>query len=240
VNSNDASALDQASFGVVQALRFDVTGNYLNSGGALMLGKIRTGVRPIPDPLARLPIPDSTFAAVRSAVPYVINSPLPTTLQPGIYQGGIHITGSSVVTMNPGVYIMEAGGFVVDGLATVVGQEVLIYNTIGSYPAGPIQVQAQGKVALAAPLSGTYQGITIFQDRALSNPITVSGTGLTTISGVVYAAGAHASLTGSAAVGFDLLGGGYVLNSATVNGVGGINIDIGLNPPRIPDVRLVE
>jgi hypothetical protein len=240
VNSSDAAALHQASFGIAQAKRFDVTGNFVNSGGALMLGKIRTGVRPTPDPLALLPIPNSASASAQSAVPLLINSLLPKALQPGVYQGGIHITGASIVTMNPGVYIMEGGGFLVDGIATVVGLEVMIYNTIGPFAAGSFQVQALGKVVLVAPLSGTYQGISVFQNRALSNPLTVSGVGLTTLTGVVYAAGAAAKLTGSAAVGLDLLGGAYVVNSMELKGVGGINVNIGLNPPRIPDVRLVD
>ena len=57
---------------------------------------------------------------------------------------------------------------------------------------------------------------------------------------MVYAAQAPVSLTGLVAVGLDVLGGAYVVNSLTVQGVGAVNIDLKLNPPRVPDVRLVE
>ena len=51
---------------------------------------------------------------------------------------------------------------------------------------------------------------------------------------------ALASLNGLAAVGVDTLGGSYIVNSMQVSGVGGINIDLGTNYPRVPNVTLVE
>jgi hypothetical protein len=241
VNSTDAAAYDEPNFGVTIASRYDITGGYSNTGGALMLGRIRTGVRPTPDPLAFLPVPSTAGVPVQKAAPLTVNSLLPTILQPGIYQGGIHITGLSIVVMQPGVYIMQGGGFQVDGTATVTGVGVMIYNTTSTtYPTGPISVTSAGRVALSAPLSGTYQGINFFQDRTLNTPITMSGVGLAVITGVVYAPLAPVSLSGLAVVGLDVLGGAYVVNSMTVQGIGAINIDLRLNPPRVPDVGLVE
>jgi hypothetical protein len=68
----------------------------------------------------------------------------------------------------------------------------------------------------------------------------MSGVGLAVITGVVYAPLAPVSLSGLAVVGLDVLGGAYVVNSMTVQGIGAINIDLRLNPPRVPDVGLVE
>jgi hypothetical protein len=240
INSSDAAAYDQAGFGVFLASRIDINGGYVNPGGALILGPIRTGIPPAPDPLAFLPVPDPTQYAVRSTAPLTVNTLL-ATLSPGVYQGGIHITGLSIVTMLPGVYIMQGGGFVVDGAATVLGLETMIYNTTSSsFAAGSISVTGLGKAVLTAPLSGTYQGINFFQDRTQTNPITMKGVGLAAISGVIYAPKAHVSLNGLASVGLDILGGGYVVDSMDVQGIGAININLGLNPPRVPDVRLVE
>ncbi len=239
VNSSDPAAYDQPTFGVTIASRYDVTGGYNNSGGALLLGTMRTGVPPTPDPLAFLPVPSTGGMAVQSAAPLTVNSLLPTVLKPGIYQGGVHIKGLSVVVMQPGVYIMQGGGFQVDSLATVTALEVMVYNTTsGGYAPGPVTVA--GNVVMTAPLSGIYQGISIFQDRSLAAPISMSGIGLTVLTGVVYAAKAPVSLTGLATVGLDVLGGAYVVDSLTVQGIGSVNIDLKLNPPRVPDVRLVE
>jgi hypothetical protein len=68
VNSSDPSAYDQAGFGTVIASRFDITGGYISSGGVI-LAQIRTGVPPVPDPLAFLPVPDASAAPLRSAAP---------------------------------------------------------------------------------------------------------------------------------------------------------------------------
>jgi hypothetical protein len=241
VNSTDAAAFDQASFGAVVASRYDITGGYTNPGGALILGTMNTGTSPVPDPLQFLPIPSTSGATVRSSTPMTVNSMLPTVLQPGIYQGGIHVTNLASVVMEPGVYIVQGGGFVVDSEASALGLGVMVYNTTStSYAAGPISVTSVGKVTLTAPMSGTYQGINFFQDRSLTNPVTLSGEGLAAITGTVYAASAPASLTGGLAVGLNVLGGAFVVNSMTVKGIGAINVNIGLNPPRVPDVRLVE
>lgn len=239
VNSTDPAAFRQQSLGVFVASRSDLAGGYVNPGGALMLGRIRTNLRPVPDPLAFLPIPSG--GAVRSAVPLTINSLLPVVLQPGVYQGGIQITGASAVVMSPGVYVMQGGGFRVSGSAAVTSLETMVYNTTSSdYAAGPISITTLGKVVVTAQLSGTYQGISFFQDRSLSNPVTMTGNALSALTGVVYAVKAPAQLTGLASVGVSVLGGAYVVDSMTVGGVGAINIDLKLNPPRIPDVRPVE
>jgi hypothetical protein len=40
-------------------------------------------------------------------------------LHAGTYVGGPHITGKSAVTVTPGVYVMEGGGFAVDAKGSV-------------------------------------------------------------------------------------------------------------------------
>jgi hypothetical protein len=41
-------------------------------------------------------------------------------------------------------------------------------------------------------------------------------------------------------LGLDTLGGAYIVSTLQVGGVGSINIDLGNNYPRVPDVTLVE
>lgn len=240
VNSNDPAAFTSTGLAMLSLSRMDVTGGVVNSSLLTVSTRVRTGVRPTADPLATLPIPDTASLPVRSNSPLTLSSLLPTILQPGVYRGGIHATGLAVVVMLPGVYVMDGGGFQVDGVATIVGLGVMVYSKSGSYPAGPISVSGLGKVVMTAPASGTYQGINFFQNRSLTQPVSVNGLGLTTITGVVYAAKAPVHLSGTAAVGLDILGGAYVADSMTVSGVGAVTISLGLNPPRVPDIRVVE
>jgi len=240
VDSSDPAAFQSSGLALVSLSRIEVTGGAVNTSLLSLSVPIQTGVRPTLDPLATLPIPDASAAPVQSATPMTVNTLL-GVLQPGVYNGGLHITGLSTVVMTPGVYIMRGGGFQVDGLATVVGLGVMVYNTTSAtYASGPVSVSGLGKVVLTAPLSGTYQGLNVFQDRSMTQPVSITGLGLTTITGVVYAAQAPVNLTGSAAVGLDIMGGAYVASSMNVNGIGAVTISLGLNPPRVPDVRVVE
>ncbi len=240
VNSSHPQALRHGGLGILIANRIQVTGG-VSIGGLLNISRVWTDQPPTLDPLAFLPVPNASSMPVRSATPFTINSLLPVILQPGVYRGGIRVTGASIVIMAPGVYVMEGGGFRVDSLATVTGLGTMVYNTTHStYPVGPISVTGVGKVVMTAPLSGTYQGINFFQNRSLTQPFTVNGLGLTTITGVVYAARAPVNLSGTAAVGLDILGGAYVADTMNVSGVGAVTINLGLNPPRVPDVRTVE
>ncbi|MDY3554903.1 pilus assembly protein TadG-related protein [Gemmata sp. JC717] len=241
VNSTSPTAIQSSGLLVLSLSKVYATGGVAVSSLLPVGVPVRTGVRPTPDPFALLPVPDEGAAPVRSSVPLTISSAVPTVLQPGVYKGGIRVTGLGVVVMLPGVYIMQGGGFRVDGAGTVTGLGTMVYNTTSpTYAPGPISVTGLGKVVMTAPTSGTYQGMSFFQHRGLAQPVTVSGAGLTTITGTVYAAKAAVALTGNAAVGLDVMGGAFVADSMTVGGVGAVTVSLGLNPPRVPDVRVVE
>ncbi len=240
VNSSDPAALSQSGLGPIGASSFRVAGGYSNTGGGLVLGKMNTGVDPSPDPLVNFPVPNPASYITRSKSQLKINSILPTILNPGVYVGGITISGASIVTMLPGIYIMDGGGFQVSGLATVAGVEVMIFNTSVSQPAGPVTFTTSGVVAIVPPLSGIYQGMSIFQERTSAQPISLTGFGVTSILGTIYAPSAPLSLTGLAGVGVDTLGGAYICDTITVGGVGNININLGPHYVRVPDVSLLE
>ncbi len=240
VNSDDPAAFNHSSVGLVAASSFEITGKLANTGGGLILGKKHEGAAPTADPLRYLPAPDLAAYVLRSAGPLKISSILPTILSPGVYRGGIQISGLSVVTMLPGEYILEGGGLQVSGLATLTGIGVSIYNTSGAFVAGPIDVNTLGKVILAPPLAGTYQGIGIFQDRSLSQPLSLTGFGTMAVLGTVYAPAAAVNLTASVAAAIDILGGAYICDTLNISGVGSANIDLGTNYLRVPDVTLAE
>jgi Putative Flp pilus-assembly TadE/G-like len=240
VNSTDPAAFHQNGLGPVVAKTMQIAGGYVNSSGGLLLGTIDTGVDPSPDPLANYPVPNPGGYVVRSNKRLTINSAVPRILNPGIYRGGISIRGASVVTLLPGVYIMDGGGFQVSGLASVAGVESMIYNTSITQPAGPITFNTTGAVAMVPPLNGAYQGFAIFQDRGMNQPISLTGHGVTSILGTIYAPSAPLSLTGLVGVGADTLGGAYICSTITVGGVGNLNINLANHYVRAPDITLVE
>jgi Putative Flp pilus-assembly TadE/G-like len=241
VNSNDAAAFNQNGAGTVSADAYDVTGNYKNSGGSIQ-GSMRTGTRRAADPLLRLAAIDSSAFSVQSNAPLTITSSQPTTLQPGVYRGGIKIQQSAHVKLSSGVYILEGGGLEVSDQARLSGSSVLFYNTSGSYAAGPITINSQGKIKVSAATSGLYQGISIFQDRSNTQSLSLTGNGNTDFEGTVYAPLAAVNLTanGGGNGKADIVGGAYVCKSMVISGTGNINVDLNGNGPLLPEIALVE
>src|SRR5205085_9472529 len=113
--------------GAVSAAEFDIAGNpgFVATGSAQFQGVIHSGVAPLADPLASLPVPPVPPTSY-PAVQYSGKDPL--TLSPGTYVGGIKITGQGAVTLLPGIYYLQGGGFSVTGQGSASGDGVMIYN----------------------------------------------------------------------------------------------------------------
>ncbi len=198
--------------GVVTAGDFDVTGGVFRACNGVVPSPVDHEA-PTPDPLGlALPLPPSPeFCAV-----HVYRGT--SMLSPGTYLGGISVSGRASVTLAPGVYYLEGGGFSVTDKASVTGSGVVIINAPGEHrdtisvsglgvvSLAPgehrdrISVSDQGVVSLSAPSSGPYQGVAVFQNPASSNPVCFSGQAKVTINGVVYTPAAPVSITGNAVV----------------------------------------
>lgn len=208
VNSADTTA----------AIRTTGTGSSItvtSPGDAIMVvgtGVSGSGISPAPqtgvtaafDPFLALPEPPP--AATVGTNLRVSDT---RTIAPGIYNGGIAVSSSAVVTLSPGVYIMQGGGFSVAGGATVTGtgSGVMIFNTTSGFPAstgtcGNIAISGGGTISLSAPTSGIYKGMLIWQDKdcgsSPSQGVSVTGTSsLTALSGTFYVPAAEVTITGN-------------------------------------------
>lgn len=82
-------------------------------------------------------------------------------LSPGIYCGGLTIGGNSIVTLEPGVYVMRNGPFLVDSNAKVTGVDVGFFFTgAGSF----FHFKSNVNVILSAPKAGPMAGLIFHQD----------------------------------------------------------------------------
>jgi hypothetical protein len=243
VDSSDSNAAVITGSGNVDSIEVDVTGTkpgysyassgqFVNGGGP---GNVKTGKPPTPDPLASLPEPDPTTLTTRSLKQLNINSN--KTLQPGRYIGGIGIAGGTI-TMQPGIYYMDQGGFSVSN-GTVNGSGVMIFNN--PVPASGQKVtMTGGNFDLTAPTSGTYQGVVIFQARAAGNvPIAITGPGTSKMLGTVYAASSPVAVTGQ---GGATIGSQFISDTLTVTGAGPFTVDWAgqPSPPGGRVLRLTE
>ncbi|MBI2887250.1 MAG: hypothetical protein HYY02_08570 [Chloroflexi bacterium] len=233
VNGTCSEALRVSSTAVLTAPSVQVVGGYRKDAGATISPTPQTGATAGVDPLASLAAPSFTGLTVRhgtAASPSTWDlSSGATTLNPGIYYGGLRIRGSATVTMQSGAYIMAGGGLTVSDTATLNGSGVFIYNTkdpsnssgAGAYASVSLDVDAPGGVTLSPPSSGAYTGILLFQDRANTLLFQIRGS-LSSLAGTLYfpTAAVEARIAGGAhtaqiiALEFQMTAGG---SSLTVN-----------------------
>ena len=137
------------------------------------------------------------------------------TLSPGVYNGGITLSGSSSVTLNPGVYYINGGGINTSGSSSISGNGVFIYNTGG----GAINLSGTGSISLSPMTSGTYAGITVFQDRSSTTGATMSGSGNMSNTGTFYFPDATLTLSGTSGV--TAVGAQIIAKNLTFSGTAG-------------------
>lgn len=201
VNSNHSEAMIANGNGLMTSDRFLVGGSpgWSTPGGGSFIGPIVPNSEPIPDPLASMPVPDPSTMTVRSTRKLQHSGNNTVTLKPGVYEGGISITGGRV-NLDPGIYYMKGGGFSVGGGADgLYGNGVMIYNAPESN-SDVISISGSGATINLSPmLTGPYQGILLFQERTSTAPVSVSGSdgNNLSISGTFYAASATLNVTGN-------------------------------------------
>lgn len=216
----------------------DVTGvpGYTNPGGGTLGATINSGVEPTPDPLRFLPPPDPATLQVRQTKKLQHSSANNITLQPGIYMGGISITGKGTITLEPGIYYMLGGGFTVSGQSNLWGEGVMIYNApLSNSDTISMGGTGEGSIHLTPPDSGPYQGIVLYQQRdaAYQPTVSLTGNGSMTVSGTFYVPSAELKVTGNG--GQDTIGSQYISDTLKLGGNGGFKVD--WNPRMIPGIR---
>jgi hypothetical protein len=110
-------------------------------------------------------------------------------ISPGVYCNGLAFTNDAIVTMNPGVYIVDRGVFNVGGAVQLTGTGVTIFLTksTGSNYAD-IDIGNGANVTLIAPASGANAGLVFFGDRSapVSNTNYFRGGAAVNITGAIY------------------------------------------------------
>jgi hypothetical protein len=154
----------------------DVVGGVYQSGAfnwSNPSGGPRTGATAQSDPLSYLAPP--TYANVCNHTNFLMTNAYNTTINPGVYCGGINLSGAGIIRFAAGTYILLGGGLQVNGATVISGTDVAFYNTQGTiggttYNYGPIVINGASNTSLTAPTTGPMAGILFFQDRNITNP----------------------------------------------------------------------
>jgi Putative Flp pilus-assembly TadE/G-like len=230
VNSDDSDAAARTTGNAtLNAVGFSIVGGI--SGGGF-IGAVETGTEPQPDPLRFIPEPNPSNYTTQSNNPTHYSNGN-RTLQPGVYKGGISISGTANLTLAPGIYYMDGGGFSMAGQGTFTAPGVMIFNA----PSGPndrISITGNGAVTMTPPTSGIYQGMTLFQKRSATQQMNIAGNGSFTAKGTFYAANALMNVAGNGAA---QIGSQFVSRYLDINGNGALNINY--NPDQVVPRRVL-
>lgn len=209
-NASDALSLNGAGATLtVTGAQIDIVGSYSQGTGTISPTPT-TGLSLSGDPLAGMPAPAGSCTSGGVS----IGSHTVQTINPGVYCGYVSAGAQSTLNLTPGIYILE-NGIGVGGQATLNGTGVTLYIQSGGFT-----VAGGGSVYLTAPLSGTYQGISVFQSRTDTTAMSLVGGTSQFINGAIYAPAAALNYTGGA-TGVSL---STLLITNTISFVGNSNI----------------
>jgi hypothetical protein len=175
---------------------------------------------PTPDPLAYLPEPDPSTMTVQSKKTVKLQNQGSLSLQPGVYQGGIKVTGGDL-TLASGIYYMDGGGFTFSGTGSLTATGVMIVNAPQSN-SDVVSITGTGTINLSPMTTGLYQGISLWQVRASTNTLTVSGGGGGSVTGTFYAQHGTLKVSGG---GGSSVGSQYISWDVVLTGNGNFSID---------------
>jgi Flp pilus assembly protein TadG len=231
VNSDASDAAITTGGSTLTASHFEITGGISGEGFS---GEINLGATPQPDPLRNLPEPTAADYAEQSNGPKHYSNGN-KTISPGVYHGGISITGQANVTMQPGIYYMDGGGFSMTGQGNLLAEGVMIFNA-PKQSSDVINISGSngGSVTMTPPTTGLYEGLTLFQSRSATEDMTISGNGDFYVTGTFYVAGGLLNVTGNGA---GQIGSQYISRLLDINGGGALHIDY--NPDQVTPRRIL-
>ena len=160
-NSDNATALTVGGSATLTADFVGVVGGVASTSGITATNGIRTRISPVVDPYADVMMPaygacDEHNYTARNTV----------TINPGVYCGGISVNANAVLTLNPGLYVIDGGGFTVNGGATVTGSGVTLAFTSSSQKDWPtVTINGNATVNLTPMTYGPTKGIVVYGDR---------------------------------------------------------------------------
>ncbi|PWG03735.1 TadE/TadG family type IV pilus assembly protein [Sphingosinicella humi] len=166
-NSTSATAFTLKGAAEFRADSVNVVGGYSIGNNATLttVSGIHTNQASIADPYKDVTVPPYSGCtyngASLSSGTYGNGSGSPT-----VFCNGLRLNSGVSVTLNPGIYIVDRGSFVVNGGATLKGTGVTIVLTssTGSDYA-TMQINGGATVDLTAPTSGPMAGLVLYQDR---------------------------------------------------------------------------
>jgi hypothetical protein len=197
-DSTSSSAINDTASGNVTAGSIGLVGGYSSSGSGTISPTPTTGIPSVPDPLEGKISPPTSFGTCSANM----NVSQATTLEPGCYDGLNINAGSGTVTLSQGLYIINGNlQITAGGNTTVTGTNVVFYFPSTNDSA---QITGAATVSLTAPTTATTidganipANVLFYQNPNDTTTMTISESGPSTLTGIIYVPGAQLDLSGS-------------------------------------------
>jgi Flp pilus assembly protein TadG len=200
-NSSGNSAISVGGAASVSALSAGAVGGI--SGTITTTEGQSTGDSPLADPFASVPTPSFSGCTYTNSG----NISSTVTLNPGVYCGGLKLTGGDV-TLQPGTYIFDLSTcstypcISADAQSTLTGSGVtLVFTSSGAYPPSNktiVKFAGGATIDLTPPTTGTYAGIVMYGDRNMTqgSGFSLTGGSSQVLTGATYLPKAAVSFAG--------------------------------------------
>ncbi len=190
VDATGTASLSMSGGAVLNTLSVSASGGISVTNGAVIhaTNGTKSNQPAVADPYASVALPTYSGCSYNNKSYGHSNSGM-QYISPGVYCKGLAFTNDAMVTMNPGVYIIDRGSFNVGGAVQLTGTGVTIVltkSTGSSY--ATITIGNGAQVTLTAPTSGALAGLVFFGDRnaPLSNSSNFGGGANFNITGSIY------------------------------------------------------
>ena len=182
VNSKNKRAMQVSKKSQLKAENVLVTGGVDRNSRNFIDGEVSTGVAPAADPWSSLPRPSKGAPMNADDFKTIVDGKPTYNLPPGTYKS-LKFDKDEMVRMQPGVFVVDGGGFELKGNSSLTAANVSIFNTGKK----GFKVSTKGSVFLSPPSFGTYKNIALFQDATKKTKVEFSKQSKLDISGIIYA-----------------------------------------------------
>jgi len=191
-----------------------------------------TGAAPIDDPFANLDLErtrklDCALGALLQPLSLTLGA---RRIPAGVHCGGLTISGSATVVLEPGEHWFLGGHLIVKENARLEGDDVVLFFD----KASKFEFKDSALVRLAGRTEGPYAGIVMGGTRENTQDFIISSDNVESLLGVVYVPNAQVIVEGRADVARDSAWTVIVAHSLQMKGSPSLYINADYNATRVP------